>query len=85
MWDVCVVVYVDVIGDGMLECVLSVWWFWKDWFIVCWLVFGIFIILNYDVGGDSFYVVVFKLLLGGKYCNIWVGSVFYWFVMWFVV
>lgn len=76
-WDVRSSVYADVTGDGVPECVLSVWRPWRDWPIARWSSTETPITGNHDAGGLSSHVAVLKATGDGQYRNVWVGSALY--------
>lgn len=76
-WDVRSSAYADVTGDGVPECVLSVWRPWRDWPLARWSARPTPITGNRDTRGQSSHIAVLRPLGGGRYREIWVGSALY--------
>ena len=73
-WDVRSQVYADVTGDGVPECVLSVWRPWRDWPIARWSSRPTPIAGNHDAAGFSSHVALLRPRPDGAYVQLWVGS-----------
>jgi len=74
-WDLRSSAWGDLTGDGLPECVLTVWRPWRGWKVEKWgpkrkSPVG----RNRDARGDSSNIVLVRPLANGKYREVWAGS-----------
>ena len=74
-WDVRSSAWGDLTGDGLPECVLTVWRPWRGWKVEQWgperpSPVG----KNKDARGNSSHIIVVRPLKRGKYRELWAGS-----------